>query len=266
MKKGMLILIGLITIVSILCFMKQEKKKESKKNNPYEVFSFYKKENLDRYEKYYKLKKLSYKDTVLRVNLNLDYSYYTHTKEVTNFDILMLVNKYNYVSKDFKVPSLKEVKEYARDGMYLESECLEAFLKMAHDASIEGINLRAISTYRTYEYQENLYNDYAKKEGIKEADTYSARPGFSEHHTGLVIDMDNITSNYLNFEKTNEFAWMDDNAYKYGFILRYPKGKEDITGYIYEPWHYRYVGIKAATYIKKNNITLEEYYSEFVDK
>ena len=137
---------------------------------------------------------------------------------------------------------------------------------MAKEAQNLGYNLRAISTYRTYEYQENLYQNYAKQDGINKADTYSARPGFSEHHTGLAIDIDNTKTSYLNFENTEEFKWMQDNAYKYGFILRYKKDKEDITGYIYEPWHYRYVGSKVAKYIQENNLTFEEYYYEFLDK
>ena len=102
-------------------------------------------------------------------------------------------------------------------------------------------------------------------DGVNKADTYSARPGFSEHHTGLAIDIDNIKTSYTDFDKTKEFIWMQENAYKYGFILRYPEDKVDITGYIYEPWHYRYVGVEAAKYIYENNMTLEEYYALFLD-
>ena len=261
----MLFLIFLIVIISIICLFKNKKKEISNSNNNYEIFSFYKKQNLERYEKYKAKTNLSYKDTIIQVNIGLDNSYYTNTKEITLFNSLMLVNKYNYVSKDFKIPNLKPVKEFAKDNMYLEKECMTSFVKMARDAKSNNLNLRAISTYRSYEYQENLYNNYVKVDGIRKADTYSARPGFSEHHTGLAIDIDNIKSNYLNFENTEEFNWLQENAYKYGFILRYPKDKENITGYIYEPWHYRYVGIKVASYIKKNNITFEEYYYEFLD-
>ena len=250
MKKFLWLLIILITITSILCLIKE--KKEDKKivvDNPYKVFTFYKEENLERYKKYKRL----------------DNSFYTHTKEVT-FDKLMLVNKYNYVSKDFEVPNLVPVKEFAKEGMYLEKECMEAFVKMAQDALKSNYNIRAISTYRTYNYQENLYQNYVKKDGVKEADTYSARPGFSEHHTGLAIDVDNIKTSYTDFLNTKEFQWMQDNAYKYGFILRYGKDKENITGYMYEPWHYRYVGKDIAKYIYENNITFEEYYYEFIEK
>lgn len=268
MKKGMIVLIVLITIVTILCIFKINKKEVIKENdnNPYQEFSFYKQENLDRYKKYQlAYPNLSSKDIVLRVNMNLDNSFYTNTREVKEFNTLMLVNKYNYLAKDFEIPTLVKVEKYAKDGMYLDKTCMEAFIKMASDIEKEGYNLRAISTYRTYDYQSNLYNNYAKRDGINMADTYSARPGFSEHHTGLAIDVDNITKVYTDFLDTKEFAWMQDNAYKYGFILRYPKDKENITGYIYEPWHYRYVGVDIAKYIHENNITFEEYYYEFLD-
>ena len=267
MKKGMIFLIVLIIIFSILCILKDKyiEKKEIN-NNPYEIFSFYKKENLERYQNYSKNNKLDYKNIILRVNIGLDNSFYTNTKEIKKFNKLMLVNKYNFVNKDFKVNNLVLLEEFARNNMYLEKECASAFIKMARDARSEGFNIRAISTYRTYEYQENLYNNYAKEDGINKADTYSARPGFSEHHTGLAVDIDNINTSYTNFSSTKEFLWIKENAHKYGFILRYPKDKEHITGYIYESWHYRYVGIKIATYIKENNITFEEYYYEFLDK
>ena len=266
MKKGMIILIILIIIFSILCILKEKNKSIEKENNPYSVFTFYKEENLERYKKYHENNNFDLKNTILRVNIGLDNSFYTNTKEINSFNKLMLVNKYNFVSKYFKIDNLVKVLEFAKDNMYLEKECMNSFIKMARDASSINLNIRAISTYRSYEYQENLYNNYAKVDGVNKADTYSARPGFSEHHTGLAIDIDNIKSSYLNFENTEEFIWMQENAHKYGFILRYPKDKEDITGYMYEAWHYRYVGINIATYIKENNITYEEYYYEFIDK
>ncbi len=269
MKKGMIILIVLIIIVATLCVIKNNNKKinEEKRNNPYQEFNFYKNEYLERYKKYQlNYPNLTAKDIVLRVNMNLDNSFYTNTKEVTKFNPLMLVNKYNYLSKNFKVPTLVSVDSFAKEGMKLDKDTKDAFIKMATDAKKKNLNLRAISTYRTYDYQANLYSNYAKSDGINNADTYSARPGFSEHHTGLAIDLDNITKIFTDFENTKEFTWMKENAYKYGFILRYPKDKENITGYIYEPWHYRYVGYKIAKYIKENNITFEEYYYEFLEK
>ncbi len=272
MKKGIWILIILIIIFSILCLFKENKtetiKTEKKivETNPFEVYSFYKKEYLERYKKY-KIKNptLSNKDIVLRVNIGLDHGFYTDTKEVTKFDLLMLVNKYNYVSNNFKPDNLVKLNEYSRDNMYLVEECKNQFIKMAKKAELDGYTIRAISTYRSYDYQNNLYNNYVKKDGTRLADTYSARPGYSEHHTGLAIDVDNKVLNYTNFENTKEFNWMQENAYKYGFILRYPKDST-ITGYMYESWHYRYVGTKASSYIYEKGITFEEYYYEFIDK
>lgn len=265
MKKEIIFLSILVILIPLFCLLVLKKQVKEESSNTYQEFSFYKESNLKRYEKYYLNNNFSYKDVVLRVNMNLDNSFYTNTKEVTNFSLLMLVNKYNYVNNEFKPDDLVKLEKYAVNNMYLNKTCMEAFLDLASNALLEGYNIRAISTYRTYDYQNNLYNNYVKKDGVDKADTYSARPGFSEHHTGLAIDIDNIKTSYVNFENTNEFKWMQENAYKYGFILRYPSDKVDITGYIYEPWHYRYVGIEIAKIIKENNITFEEYYYEYLD-
>ena len=140
-----------------------------------------------------------------------------------------------------------------------------AFEDLAYQAKQEGYTIRAISAYRSYDYQLGLYNKYVAQDGQKQADTYSARPGYSEHQTGLVVDVDNIKTDFNNFESTEEFKWMQENAYKYGFILRYPKGKEHITGYTYESWHYRYVGKKIAKAIHNEDITFDEYYTKNLD-
>jgi len=272
MKKEIIMLIilsGLILLFVFLNLTKAAKIIEPVNNNnsnPYSKYTFYKEENYNRYLKYDNSNDFDLKNVVLRVNIGLDNSFYTSTKEINSFHSLMIVNKYNYVSKSFKPNNLVLVEEFSIENMYLEENCKNAFVKMAADAKTLGYNLRAMSTYRTYEYQENLYNKYVSNDGVSEADTYSARPGFSEHHTGLAIDIDNIKTSYLNFESTKEFNWLQENAHKYGFILRYPKGREDITGYMYEPWHYRYIGVEIATYIKENNLTYEEYYYEFLDK
>ena len=107
--------------------------------------------------------------------------------------------------------------------------------------------------------QKYLYNSYVSRDGKEEADTYSARPGHSEHQTGLAFDLNSID---ISFADTDEGKWVVDNCYKYGFIIRYPEGKDNITGYIYEPWHLRYVGVDLATklYNQGDWITLEEYY------
>ena len=141
----------------------------------------------------------------------------------------------------------------------MRSEAKTNFENMAKEASKMGLNIVATSTYRSYDYQEKLYNNYVKDKGFYYADIASARAGHSEHQTGLAVDVADLSLDYDNFENTKEFNWMLNNSYKYGFILRYPKANYLITGFKYEPWHYRYVGIDIATYIHKNKITLEEY-------
>ena len=129
---------------------------------------------------------------------------------------------------------------------------------MCNAAKLENISIYSGSAYRSYSYQQNLYNRYAKVDGIAKTDTYSARAGYSEHQTGLAIDIMNANWGYI--DKTDkEYTWLINNSYKYGFILRYPEDKEKITGYMYEPWHYRYVGIDLATELVKENLTYEEY-------
>ena len=141
-----------------------------------------------------------------------------------------------------------------------------AFASMRNDAAALGYTLTIGSGYRSYYTQASLYNNYSARDGQAAADRYSARPGHSEHQTGLAIDVCEHTSpetciNNL-FDNTDQAKWINANCYKYGLILRYPQGKEEITGYMYESWHLRYVGVELATklYNGGNWITLEEYY------
>ena len=131
---------------------------------------------------------------------------------------------------------------------------------MCKEAEKEGIYLKAGSTYRSYSYQLNLYNNYVKRDGKNEADTYSARAGFSEHQTGLAIDIMNNKELYIDENDTKkEYEWLKNNSYKYGYILRYPQGKEHITGYMFEDWHFRYFGENISTELYNNKLTYEEY-------
>ncbi len=139
----------------------------------------------------------------------------------------------------------------------LLSEFTIAFTKMKNDAAKEGITLTVVSGYRSYTRQTTLYNNYVARDGKVNADTYSARPGHSEHQTGLAADLNLVDTS---FENTKAGKWLAKNCYKYGFILRYPKGKESITGYIYEPWHFRFIGDEAENLYNNGNwISLEEY-------
>ena len=190
--------------------------------------------------------------------------FYKNIKLIENpDDVLVLVNKNNqllssYIPKDLESISLK----YANKDKYLKKETKIAFEKLSEDASKLGYRIVAVSAYRDYNYQNELFNYYVKEKGLNYALECSAKPGHSEHQTGLALDVEGSNKDYDNFENSKEFIWMKDNAHKYGFILRYPKGKEHITGFKYEPWHYRYVGNEIAKYIYENNLTLEEYFKK----
>ena len=243
---------------------KEEQKIEKLKSIPY-----YKKEYQKRYLEYQKENpNLSVENIVTYVNIGIDKPYYTNTKKAENLNTnLILVNKYNYLTEDYIPENLEPIDiAYARSGMQLVREAKEAFETLSEDAKKEGMNIIAMSSYRSYDYQVNLYNNYVATDGKEAADTFSARAGYSEHQTGLAVDVYNKVLPYTSFEETEEFNWMQENAYKYGFILRFPKDKVNITGYQYESWHYRYVGKEAAKYIHNHDLTLEEYYVKKVEK
>ena len=128
--------------------------------------------------------------------------------------------------------------------------------RLADEAKSQGLNIYISSGYRSYGTQSSIYQDNVSKYGEAIADTFSARPGYSEHQTGLAIDVNTVDDS---FAGTPEARWLADHAHEYGFIIRYPEGKEDITGYKYEPWRIRYLGIDTATAVYNSGLTLEEY-------
>lgn len=242
--------------------LSEKDKKLKKLGNINKKISYFKMSNLDRYITYKeKNNSLSNTQIVKDVNMDLDKDPYTDMKEAKNLNkINILVNKHNYLKENYVPNNLEQIDtKYALSNMSLVNTAKYAFENMSKEANKENLKIIAMSTYRSYEYQVNLYNNYAKSDGKAAADTYSGRPGNSEHQTGLAVDVYNQDETYTNFEKTEEYIWMQDNAYKYGFILRFPKGKEKETGYEFESWHYRYVGKNIAKIIKENNISLEEY-------
>lgn len=267
------IIIFLISLVAIiatitLTTIKSNQNKKQEISQEFEKVSYYDKTKEKRYINYQKKNKnLSIEDIVMNVNIGLDKPYYTNTKPAKNLNTnLILVNKYHYLTKSYVPNNLVPINpDYARSGMSLVKEAKEAFEKLSQDAKQDNMMIFAISSYRSYDYQLNLYNTYVEADGKKAADTYSARAGFSEHQTGLVVDIYDGITPYTSFEETKEFKWMQENAHKYGFILRYPKDKVKITGYQYESWHYRYVGTKIAKIIKEKNLSLEEYYVKEVE-
>ena len=134
---------------------------------------------------------------------------------------------------------------------------MDDYQKLIAASLLDGLSLIPYSTYRSYDYQVKLYNYYLQRDPQSVVDTYSARPGHSEHQTGLTIDI-RSSSSFDNLTDS-DYEWMLNNSYKYGFIIRYPKNSQNITGYVEEPWHIRYVGVDVATKIHEENISLDEY-------
>ena len=174
---------------------------------------------------------------------------------VTYIGDTIIVNKTYSLPSSFAPNNLESINGYIKIVDFAK----KAFDELKNDAKAAGLNIYASSGYRSYQDQEYIYNNYVRMDGQEAADTYSARAGFSEHQTGLVLDLNTVD---ISFDNTNESNWLRDNSYKYGFIIRYPKGKENITGYTYEPWHIRYVGKNLAKEIYNNGdyLTLEEYF------
>ena len=218
--------------------------------------------NYSRY-KAYKTLHSDYSDEMIitYVNIGLDQEFYTSIIDTDMSDgYLVLCNKYHKLKSDY-VPDLVSLDGYG--GGQMEKMAAEYFKKMSDAAKKDGVKIYNVSGYRDYKLQAGLYEKYVAQDGKEKADTYSARPGTSEHQTGLATDINYVGSS---FENTDAFRWLSKNSYKYGFILRYPKGKEHITGYKYEPWHFRYVGEEVAKIIYEEDITFDEYYATYILK
>lgn len=190
-------------------------------------------------------------------------------EEAREKGFLILVNKENPIDKSYKPDDLTEIKYFAPDrskaGRYLRAEAAAAFHRMVDKAGQEGIVLKMTTAYRSYDFQKILFDSYVEKEGEEAANKYSAKPGQSEHQTGLSVDVSSPSVGYQlsnEYGETPEGKWLAEHAHEFGFIIRFPKGKEDITGYQYEPWHIRYVGHAAAEEIYKEGLTLEEFLQE----
>ena len=193
-------------------------------------------------------------------------------QDILNDELFILVNKNNKLAIDYEPNTLVDsdiaFEEYI-DCKQLDERTSNAAKEMFNAALKENINLIAISGYRSYSVQENLYNSRVEVKGIEKTRQYTAEPGASEHQTGLAIDIVCNDYPYLDeeFENTDAFKWLFNNCYKYGFILRYQKGKEDITGYNYEPWHFRYIGdVDIAKDIMERGICFEEFIDEVNSK
>lgn len=210
--------------------------------------------------------------------LSLESIFFNDIKEVdgknviqNSTNVMALVNKEFYLPDDYIPEDLvKPDVEFSFDDVDTEKslmrkEAAVALEKMFSAAKESGIELFAVSGYRSYIRQQQLFNAEINRVGIEKAEQAVAIPGASEHQSGLAMDISSRSNKlYLNeaFANTTEGKWLKDNAHRFGFILRYPKEKRDITNYMYEPWHFRYVGVKAASIMYEHNWTLEEYFSE----
>ena len=243
----------------------------------YITLEYFNEENLDRYIKYdnnenkldsvYNTETIkdnyTYEDTVTFVNAYLDKDYYTNDINLTNEEankLDVIVNKYYKLNSDYEPSDLTKINSKYSSGsnQRLRAEAATKFEEMAGAMASEGLKIYAGSTYRSYDYQLGLYNRYVAQDGFAEAETYSARAGYSEHQLGLAVDILNGRWSYLS-ETDKEYDWLINNSYKYGYILRYPRNKEYVTGYVFEDWHFRYLGIELATKVYESNLTYDEY-------
>lgn len=211
---------------------------------------------------------ISYEDIIAIVNVHANAGWYNETfKTDINKNYTILVNKFYYLDPDYERADIQNISlQYSYSGNKAASIVIENFELMRNAAEEElGVRLMINSSYRPYKSQEEIYNEY-KKISLKYADSYAARPGFSEHQTGLAIDITSLEHPIVkDFKESEEYAWLKENCYKYGFILRYPEGKEHITGYNTESWHFRYVGNEVAKKIHDENITFDEYYAYYIE-
>jgi len=224
--------------------------------------SYFEIDNLERYIVYMEENDYSVDEVITYVNVGIDKPFYTDIKTISDpNNLLVLCNKFNALPSDYEPDDLTEV---GSSGIYMRKEAAENMYQMVLAAQSDGLKINLVSGYRSYDYQVDLYARHVRERGKAEADRVSARAGHSEHQTGLAMDLSNDWSLEKYFEDTELFKWLSENDYKYGFILRYPKDKEYITGYDYEPWHYRYVGVEVATVIHNENITYEEYVMKYL--
>ena len=194
--------------------------------------------------------------------------FYQNVNMIMDADRLtVLVDKCNRLSSNYIPVDLEKISPgFNPLGLLLRREARRAFEIMCFSASGKGIHLEAVSAFRSFVYQETVYMnhwtpDITLEEYQSRRDRVSARPGHSEHQTGLAVDINELEQT---FETTRAGTWLAFNSYQYGFILRYPKGKEYITGYDYEPWHYRYIGRALARKVYTSGLTYDEYYKLYL--
>lgn len=233
-------------------------------NTPFTDFYFYEADKKQRYDDYReKYPGLSSEDVVWRVNMNLDMPFYSEVVEIKEVDRMpLLVNKYRKFADSYEPANLVNTSS----GNQMTAETKAAYEQMRDEASAEGIKFNVTSAYRAIEHQKGIYNKYLMEDSKKEVDTFCARAGHSEHHTGRSIDIVGPDSAQEAFPGTPEAEWIAENAWKYGFIVRYTEENADVTGYTAAPWHLTYVSKEVAQIMKEKKIgSLEEYCVKYVN-
>ncbi len=235
----------------------------------FESLSFYRPEHEERYLAYQaKMGGLAWQKVIDQVNIGLDLPYYSEIKIIKNEHALdVLVNKYNKLPDGFKPQNLVSLPaEYAIGAQQMTDQAAQAFMQMSDAAAAAGYTLKAYSSYRSLAAQAKMWQD--KMDGgrtVENVDAWNARSGHSEHHLGLTVDINKDKPAY--WKKGAEFyqtgLWLQEDAHKFGFILRYPAGKANITGYQAEPWHFRYLGLELAGKVKASGLTYDEYYERY---
>ena len=203
-----------------------------------------------------------------RSSFVLTHSYYTPYENTYSTDpnrTDMLVNKTWHLDETYEPKELTPLSVHCgANGTQLSKEAADAMEEWAAGGKAVGVSFYATSSYRSYDSQKVLYDNYVFLHGQEQADRESARPGFSEHQTGLTVDVAAVGDEDKDFSETSAFIWASANCMDYGWILRYPENKEDITGYEYESWHYRYVGKDLAQAVYKSGMTYDEFWSLYL--
>lgn len=229
--------------------------------------------NLEDYQEYIrKNNEDDYAKVISIVNVHANHKWYQldlNTQE--DLGMLMNVNKFYTLSETYVPENLRKIElsyAYGEEGENkLIDYAYDKFLELWQAANEQGFYLMVTSSYRDYQGQKEIYDYRVSTQGERKADETAARPGHSEHQTGLVIDMTSKTEPLADsFSNSEAYKWLKENAYKYGFIERYPEGKTYLTGYSPESWHWRYVGEEAAKLIHDEDITFDEYYAFYIEK
>ena len=211
----------------------------------------------------------NYDDIIAIVNTHSHKPFYEESKETDmSKGNSILVNKYFKMDSKYVPDDLVDIPiTYRYDGeKKIKAEVYDAFVEMWTAAKAEGLYLLVDSAFRSYDKQQQVYKQYENQKGTKYADSIAARPGFSEHQTGLVLDIySKECYQQSTFKDSKTYAWLIANSYKYGFILRYPEGKDNLTGYKYESWHYRYLGKELAKKVYDSGLTYDEYYAYYIE-